>query len=734
MEEGIACYKLYLQGLLDLTDNIVKGKITPPKQVVRHDDDDPYLVVAADKGTATFSDIANGVSEAYGFWLGDAFASGGSVGYDHKKMAITARGAWVSVSRHFREMGVDITKQDFTCAGIGDMAGDVFGNGMLLSDHIRLVAAFNHMHIFIDPNPDAKQSFAERKRLFNLPRSSWKDYNEALISKGGGIFERSAKTIPLSKEAQAALGYTKNNPTPDELMRAILLAPVDLLWNGGIGTYVKAEEETHEQVGDRANNALRVNGRELRCKIVGEGGNLGFTQRGRIEYARTGGRINTDAIDNSAGVDCSDHEVNIKIAFSQPVSKGELTKEKRDKLLTAMTEEVAGLVLKDNILQTQAITVAEQQGFRLIESQLRLIHALERGGLLNRAIEFLPADRQMNELRAAKKGLTRAEIAVLLAYSKMALFKDMLDSTLPDEDYFVSDLERYFPVAMQKPFADAIAGHRLRREIIATVMTNSMVNRAGITFANDMAENTGASVRDIAAAYALVRDAFGLRSMWKDIEALGAEVAVATQSDMYAAITRFLERASIWLLRHTKLPLDINKVSKDMAPAIAELAKDKKGMAAALTDMGASAQIEALTAQGVPESLAQRIAGLSLMASAFDIITVAKQSKVTLAVAAKIYFDLGVRLKLGWLRVAAENITTATHWERLAVQALVGDLYDEQRRLTASVIAHGGDADAWLASMPEAASRYERFIKDAESGDTTDIARLTVALGQVKGL
>ncbi len=519
MEEGIACYKMYLSGLLDITDNIVNGKIVPPPLVARHDGDDPYLVVAADKGTATFSDIANGVSAQYGFWLGDAFASGGSAGYDHKKMAITARGGWVSVARHFHEMGVDIAKQDFTATGIGDMAGDVFGNGMLLSERIRLVAAFNHLHIFIDPSPDAKTSFAERQRLFDLPRSSWKDYNAKLISKGGGIFERSAKSIAISKEAQAALGINKSSLTPDDLIRAILLSPVDLLWNGGIGTYVKAEDETHDQVGDRTNNAVRINGKDLRCKVVGEGGNLGFTQKGRIEYARAGGRINTDAIDNSAGVDCSDHEVNIKIAFSHELTKGGLTLAKRDKLLASMTEDVAQLVLKDNILQTQALTIAEQQGFRLLESQARLMHTLERQGLLDRAIEFLPSDKQLTDLKAAHKGLTRPELAVLLAYSKMVLYKELLDSPLPDEPYFSADLKRYFPKAMQEDFADAIAHHRLKREIIATVVTNSMVNRAGITFCFDIAEDLGVGSRDIAAAYTLARDAFGLRGLWKEIEA-----------------------------------------------------------------------------------------------------------------------------------------------------------------------------------------------------------------------
>ena len=454
MEEGVACYKIFLSGLLDITDNIVQGKVVPPDRVVRHDGDDPYLVVAADKGTASFSDYANAVSKEYGFWLGDAFASGGSAGYDHKKMAITARGAFISVARHFREMGVDINTQDFTVAGIGDMAGDVFGNGMILSEHIRLVGAFNHLHIFLDPNPDAAKSFAERERLFNLPRSSWKDYDAKLISKGGGIFERSAKTITLSAEVKQALGVEKNALSPDELMRALLLAPVDLLWNGGIGTYVKAEDETHDQVGDRANNALRVNGRELRCKVVGEGGNLGFTQKGRIEYARAGGRINTDAIDNSAGVDCSDHEVNIKIGLGGVVASGKLTLKERDALLVSMTEDVAQLVLKDNRLQTQALTIAELRSADLIEEHMRLMHSFERRGELDRGVEFLPSDKQMSERRGENKGLTRPELAVLLAYSKMVLYADLLKTDLPDDGYFSRDLKRYFPAPLQKDFAE----------------------------------------------------------------------------------------------------------------------------------------------------------------------------------------------------------------------------------------------------------------------------------------
>lgn len=738
MEEGIACYKMYLHGLLDLTDNIVGGKVIPPKQLIRHDEDDPYLVVAADKGTATFSDIANGVSDAYGFWLGDAFASGGSAGYDHKKMAITARGAWVSVVRHFSEMGMDIKEQDFTAVGIGDMSGDVFGNGMLLSDHLKLVAAFNHLHIFIDPNPNTKTSFEERKRLFNLPRSTWKDYDTSLISKGGGVFERNAKTIPISKEAQAALGISKNSLPPDELIRAILMAPVDLLWNGGIGTYVKAEDETHEQVGDRGNNAVRVNGKELRCKIVGEGGNLGFTQKGRIEYARlgaegAGGRINTDAIDNSAGVDCSDHEVNIKIAFSQEIARGKLTRDKRDKLLAAMTEDVARLVLKDNILQTQALTIAHQRSIYMLESQGRLMQTLERRGILDRTIEFLPADKQLADLKAAHKGLTRPELAVLLAYSKMVLYRELLESTLPDEAYFLADLRRYFPTAMQKEFADAIASHPLKREIIATVVTNSMINRAGITFFFSIAEDLGVSARDIACAYTLARDVFSLRDLWKEIEA-ATQVNTSTKVDMYAHINEFLERVTMWLLRNLPLPLDIDNAYKEIAPGVTDIVKNNKVLHSDTTRQAADKLFTQLKEQNVPEALADKISSLEQMSSAFDIISVAHKTHLPVATVGKVYFDLGGRIGLGWLRLCAHRIATVTHWERLAVQSIIGDLYDEQRRLAMTVIEQSRHVEAWAEAHAADLNRFDRFVDDLKSSDSPDIPKLMVALRHIRTL
>ncbi|MDX1974612.1 MAG: NAD-glutamate dehydrogenase [Rickettsiales bacterium] len=733
-QEGIACYKLYLSGLLDITDNIINGKVTPPLQLVRHDVDDPYLVVAADKGTASFSDIANSVSLDYGFWLGDAFASGGSAGYDHKEMAITARGGWVSVTRHFQEMGINIAEQDFSVVGIGDMSGDVFGNGMLLSDHIRLLAAFNHMHIFIDPAPDAKKSFAERKRLFHLPRSSWKDYDAKLISKGGAIYERSAKSITVSKEAQAALGLAKTTFTPDELIQALLLAPVDLLWNGGIGTYVKAEEETHEQVGDRTNNAVRVNGKELRCKIVGEGGNLGFSQKGRIEYARSGGRINTDAIDNSAGVDCSDHEVNIKIALSREVSRGNLSLAKRNSFLESMTDEVARLVLKDNILQTQAISITQQQGVAQLDAQKRLIHKLEREGLLDRAIEFLPSDRQIADLKSGQLGLTRPEIAVLLAYSKMSLYRELLDSKLPDEAYFRDDLKRYFPAAMAKNYPEAIAAHPLKREIIATVVTNSMVNRAGITFCNDLCQDLGALACDVARAYTVVRDAFGLRDIWKAIEQSQATIPAAAQAAMYAQVTNFLEQMTGWLLRHLPLPFNLDAVAQELMPAAADYQKQSARMWPESTRTSLALVTQQWVSQNVPQELAQRVSALPLLAPALDIIAVAKKNALPIVDVGRTYFVLGERLELNWLHQAIVSVGRQSSWDRLALQALSAECYDEQRRLLDDAVTHKGGFDAWLVQHAASVDKLVSFITEIKSAGNTDLAKLMLVLKHARAI
>jgi len=732
MEEGIACYKIFLSGLLDLTDNIIAGKAVPPARVVRHDGDDPYLVVAADKGTASFSDYANAVSKQYGFWLDDAFASGGSVGYDHKKMAITARGAFISVARHFREMNRDIYKEDFSVVGIGDMAGDVFGNGILLSKHIRLLAAFNHMHIFLDPNPDTAKSFAERKRLFDLPRSTWKDYDAKLISKGGGIFERSVKSIPISAEIKQALGIGKDALSPDDLMRAILLAPVDLLWNGGIGTYVKAEEETHDQVGDRANNAIRVNGKELRCKVVGEGGNLGCTQKGRVEYARSGGHINTDAIDNSAGVDCSDHEVNIKIGLGSALASGRLSLEKRDMLLASMTDEVAELVLKDNRLQTQALTIAEMQAPVLLDEHMRLMQAFERRGILDRAVEFLPSDKQLGERKSEQKGLTRPELAVLLAYSKMVLYAELLSSDLPDDPYFSADLTRYFPTPLQKDFAGEIASHPLKREIIATAVTNSIVNRTGITLVHALTEDTGMRPADVARAYASARDAFSLRELWSAVEKLDGAVAVQVQGELFRQITSFVERITLWFLRNSSHTLSVAETIAQFDKGISGYLKSYESIISPAIEETYKEKIAHFVSEKVPDALAVNIARLDILASACDIVRVSNESKQSLEQAGKLYFELGALFNLDWLRREASHMLVLSHWDRLAVHSVIETLLDAQRRLTSSVMAKG-TLEQWSDLYSKDIARFTAFIDDLRmTADSITLPKLVIAAKKVE--
>lgn len=738
MAEGVACYQTYLRGLLDLTDNIVEGRIVPPAQVVRHDDDDPYLVVAADKGTATFSDYANAVSAEYNFWLGDAFASGGSVGYDHKAMGITAKGAWISVRRHFREMGKDIQKEDFTVVGIGDMAGDVFGNGMLLSKHIRLLGAFNHIHIFLDPNPDAAKSFVERERLFNTPRSTWMDYDKKLISKGGGIFNRSDKEISLSPEIRKALDIKEEKLAPDALIQAMLKAPVELLWNGGIGTYVKAEAESHEAVGDRTNNALRINGNELRAKVVGEGGNLGFTQLGRIEYAVAGGRLNTDAIDNSAGVDCSDHEVNIKIAFRAALEDGSLTLARRNKVLEQMTAEVGELVLRDNQLQTQAISTAQSQGGGILESQARMMQTLERIGLLDRKVEFLPSEKALAERRQAGLALTRPEIAVLLSYAKMAIYNDILNSNFPDESYLQRDLHRYFPKLMQDKFEPYINGHRLRREIIATMVTNSIVNRAGSTFFFQMQEDTGLPGCDIARAFIVARDIFRIRDMWVDIMDMDAgteEVPANVQSALYAQSTLFLERVMTWLLRHLPQPLQIENTMTQYGKAVEEYLAICDTMVSDALKKAYQAKKERFLEMGAPEAMAHRVARLEIASSALDVAKAAQDAKMPIATVTSAYFTLGAALKLGWLRRTASRTPAAGYWERVAIKSVINELYGQQRRLTSAVLASMGKkgdekkavAD-WLARNEASVKRYLAFIEDIRANDQVTFPMLVIAL------
>jgi len=741
LKEGIACYQTLLRGLLDLTDNLVGGKVVPQPHLVRHDADDPYLVVAADKGTASFSDIANAVAREYGFWLDDAFASGGSAGYDHKKMAITARGAWESVKRHFRALGIDTQSTDFTVAGIGDMSGDVFGNGMLLSQHIRLLAAFDHRHVFLDPAPDAPASFAERERLFGLPRSSWADYDAQRISKGGGVWPRSAKSVPLTPEARAALGLQAEALTPNELISAILRAPVDLVYNGGIGTYVKSSRESNAEVGDRTNDAIRVNGAQLRCKVVAEGGNLGFTQRGRIEFALAGGRIHTDAIDNSAGVDCSDHEVNIKILLGAVMHDGEMTEKQRNKLLAEMTDEVAALVLRDNTFQTQSLSVAAAMAPGLLDGQQRFLRALERSARLNRALEFLPDDEELAERRAAKRGLTAPEAAVLLAYSKIALYDELLASDAPEEPTIATAIERYFPRPLREAYRKYIAAHPLRREIIATHVTNSMVNRVGSTFVHRMHEETGATSPDVVRAYIIAREAFGMVELWRAVEALDYKVPERVQTDLGISAGRLLVRATLWLLRNRTHLADVAAAIARFEPGVRALARL---LPEALPEAERSACRQAqarFVAAGVPEGLAARVAVSDSLFAALDVVEVATALHCEPEVVARLYFALGGRLEFPWLRSRIDHLASSSHWQALAKAALRDDLASMQRQLTAVALrAAPGERDpARLAALWEAAHRMllERFgqvLADLRTAEAPDFAMLSVAMRELRNL
>jgi glutamate dehydrogenase len=734
MKEGIACYQDYLRGLLDLTDNLVGGKTVPPPHVVRHDGDDPYLVVAADKGTATFSDYANAISAEYGHWLGDAFASGGSAGYDHKKMGITARGAWESVKRHFREMGLDTQTTEFTCVGIGDMSGDVFGNGMLLSRHIRLIAAFDHRHVFIDPAPDAATGFAERQRLFALPRSSWADYDAKLISAGGGVWSRAEKSIPLSPQARDALGIPASQLTPTELVNAILRAPVDLLYNGGIGTYVKASTESHADVGDRANDAVRINGEDLRCKVIGEGGNLGFTQRGRIEAALAGVRLYTDAIDNSAGVDTSDHEVNIKILLSLPVAEGRLTLDQRNALLAEMTDDVAQLVLEDNYFQTQALSVGHRTARKLLEQQQRMIRFLEKEGRLNRAIEFLPDDETIAERRAAGLALTGPERAVLLAYSKMWLADELLASDLPEDPWIASALVRYFPRRLRGEFAAEIARHPLRREIIATVVLNEMVNRVGPSFPHQMTSSTGATAAQVVRAYLLTREVFALGPTWAAIEALDNVVADEVQAELLMELGRRTVRATTWFLRSRRL-------GEPMAKTIEQFGAAARGLMQFLKagPMSASCQspIDEMRTrfmqQRVPDTLAFDVAAAATSLSALDLAEVAEAARQPFDSVASAYFAIGDVLGLARLRAQVAMLPSDSYWQALAKAASSDDLASLQRQLTADALEAGG-LEPWQKAQAVALDRARRILGELADAKTTDLAMLSVALRELRNL
>ncbi len=741
MKEGVACYQMFLRGLLDLTDNLVKGKIVPPKSVVRHDADDPYLVVAADKGTATFSDYANAISAEYGHWLGDAFASGGSIGYDHKKMGITAKGAWESVKRHFREINHNTQTTDFTVAGVGDMSGDVFGNGMLLSKHIRLVAAFDHRHIFLDPNPDSAKSFVERERLFNLPRSSWEDYDKRLISQGGGIFARGAKSIPLTAEVKAVLDVAVNSMTPQELMRAILKAPVDLFYNGGIGTYAKASYQSNGEVGDRANDAIRVNGNELRCKVVAEGGNLGFTQLGRIEAEQSGVRLHTDAIDNSAGVDCSDHEVNIKILVNAAIESGALQESERNALLASLTDEVGQLVLKDNYYQTQSLTVSGLRGHKLLDAQARFIRRQEKAGRLNRDVEYLPSEDEINSRRANKQSLTSPERAVLLAYSKMEMFDELIKSDLIDDEYVAQALTTYFPKPLQQRFAGLMTHHPLKREIIATEVANTMINRTGSVFAHRMQEETGAPFADIVRCYILTRDIFGMDALWHAIDALDNRVPTTTQSEMLIDAGRLVLRATLWFLRRRSDKMPISKVQAFFAPGVATVSKrlgeflidsDREAMKAAETK---------LVQQGVPAPLAASVAQLDGMYSVLDIVEISQETKRGVELAAAVYFSLVGKLDLRWAATQIGALATDTHWQTMARAAMRDDLANLQRQLTHGVLALSPKLNAvpaliaaWEAHHAVPLTRMREVMADLKQARERDLAMLSVLLRELRVL
>ena len=741
LAEGVACYKTFISGLLDITDNLVSEKAVPPRNVVRHDGDDAYLVVAADKGTATFSDIANGVARDYGFWLGDAFASGGSVGYDHKAMGITARGAWVSVQRHFRERGIDCQTQDFTCVGIGDMSGDVFGNGMLLSEHTKLVAAFDHRDIFLDPDPDPAKSFAERRRLFELPRSSWQDYDKSLISEGGGVYSRSAKSIPITPQVRRALSIDDSvkKMTPAELMRAILLADVDLLWNGGIGTYVKASTETNAEVGDKANDPIRVDGSELRCKAVGEGGNLGLTQRGRIEYASNGGRINTDFIDNSAGVDTSDHEVNIKILLDQVVANGDLTEKQRNDLLASMTDEVGRLVLQDNYEQNLALASAAQNAVPLLHVHEDWIRRLERQGLLDRELEALPSRKAVAARMERKEGLTVPELSVLLAYTKIVLADELLETGLADDPFLRNELFGYFPTAMRQTYRDQMTNHPLRKEIVVTQVVNELVNGAGITFFHRLSEETGASVDELVRANFVARELFGAKALIEEVNSFDNKIPADVQTHMRLEMRTLVERASRWLINNRRPPLDSEATVDYFGVMIQQVVQALPELLTGREQAAFERRRDALIEQGVPEDLAIRVAVLPPAYMALGIVETSKRDNIDPVEVARVHFALGERLGLSALVARILALPRDDRWQTMARAALRDDLHTVHAQLTAQVLAEtesGQPAPVRIADWEEddevVVSRAVATLDEICADEKADLARLSVGLRVVR--
>ncbi len=741
-QEVVACYQTLITGMLDVTDNRVAEGIEAPKSVVRYDDDDPYLVVAADKGTATFSDIANEISLAKGHWLGDAFASGGSVGYDHKKMGITARGAWESVKRHFIELGKDCQTEPFTATGIGDMSGDVFGNGMLLSEQTKLIAAFDHRHIFIDPDPDIAESFAERQRLFNLPRSSWDDYNRSKISAGGGIFSRALKSIVLTDEMRRVLDVDADSLPPHELIKAILLAPVELFWNGGIGTYVKSSDQRHADAFDRASDPVRVNGSELRCKIVGEGGNLGFTQKGRIEFAEHGGRINTDFIDNSAGVDCSDHEVNIKILLGAVVDAGDMTGKQRNQLLAKMTDDVASLVLSNNILQVQAISHAEAAVNERLDGQIGFMRRLETSGRLNRELEVLPQEEVLTQRRQTGLGLYRPELAVVLAYAKMTMYDDLLASDLPDDPYLERDLIAYFPEALRDSYREQIESHRLRREIIATLVANNIVNLGLGEFASDLEDQTGRPMATIARGYIVARDAFSLAPLVEQLGKIAPRIGANKQIALLNETTQSLAKGTQWFVSNMATPIDIQDGVEKFQPGILKLLDALEQILGPAEFEAKAARVNQYVDQGISNEAAERFATLPYLCPACEVVVVADQTDVDVVTAGKVYFALDSALHLNKLLSFLRRMTPSNHWDRLAIAGLYDDIVEEHRRLATLALGSGfvsqgltqnvckvhDDIRTWLGSHVVNYRHWERLLGELDNKVSTDLAMLSVAV------
>ncbi|MDN3489924.1 NAD-glutamate dehydrogenase [Pseudoalteromonas sp. APC 3694] len=739
IKEGQECYKIFIRGLLDITDNIERGEVVPAVDVTRHDEDDAYLVVAADKGTATFSDIANGIATEYNFWLGDAFASGGSVGYDHKKMGITARGAWESVKRHFREMDINCQTTDFTAVAIGDMAGDVFGNGMLLSKHIRLQVAFNHLHIFVDPNPDAAASYPERERLFNLPRSSWEDYNKELISSGGGVFSRAAKSITLSPEMKKMLGTKKASMTPNELIKASLMMEFDLLWNGGIGTYIKHSKETDADVGDRANDALRINGKDLGAKVFGEGGNLGATQLGRIEFAAKGGRVNTDFIDNVGGVACSDNEVNIKILLNGLVAEGDLTRKQRDELLYSMTDEVSELVLKDCYRQTHTLSITQSKGTSTLKEKIRFIHALEKEGKLDRTIEFIPTDEELAERAAAGRDLTRPELSVLVSYAKMVLKESLVTDEITENPYYRQLLVKSFPRPLREKFNDAMNNHPLRKEIIATKLANNIVNDMGLNFMVRMNEETGANEAEIALCYSIASEIFQMRETWLSISDLDNKIPSSVQTEMLYQLRRTVRRATRWFLRHRTKAQTIEQSIEAFAPTFADLSENlTKYIVKAESDRIESAR-EELTQNGVPVEIAQRIVSLSSLFSVMDLTQIAQNSNRKIDMVSHTYFKLGAQMGLHWFLDQITNQPVSNHWQALA-RASYREELDWQQRTLSEVVLNSFEGDSsdvdgqieqWMDSQDLLLQRWKQMLTEFKTSQSHDFAKFSVALREL---